>query len=306
MAQKFDVHILGCGSALPTHKHLPSCQVVNVRDKLFMLDCGEGAQLSWRHTGLGWSRLGHVFITHAHGDHVFGLPGLISSMALMGRTAPLHIYAPSSLRPFVQCVLANFCVGMDYDVEFHAVDTMRHALIYDDRSIEVWSLPLQHRVPCCGYLLKEKQGLPHIRREMIDFYGIPTWAINGIKAGQDWQTPDGQTVPCSRLTTPADPVRSYAYCTDTMPTDALPEMIRGVNLLYHEATYADAECAMAKNYAHSTASQAALVAQRAEAGQLMLGHFSARYDDESQLLHEAQSIFPNTILASERMCVAVR
>ena len=299
MAQKFDVHIIGCGSALPTNKHLPSCQVVDLRDKLLLLDCGEGAQLAWRKTGLNWQKITHIFLTHAHGDHVFGLPGFISTMGLMGRTAPLFVHGPSTLQTYVEFTMAHFCANIDYDVHFEAVDTTQHQCIFEDRSMEVWSLPLKHRLPCCGYLIREKAGLPHIRREMIDFYGIPNWAINNIKAGQDWTTPDGDTGPNSRLTTPPDPVRSYAYCSDTMPVAEMAEWLQGVDLLYHEATYADAEAEMAERYGHSTARQAADVAKAANVGRLMLGHFSARYEDEEVLLKEAKEVFENTVLACE-------
>ena len=171
--------------------------------------------------------------------------------------------------------------------------------------MEVWSLPLRHRLPCCGYLIKEKPGLPHIRREMIDFYGIPTWAINRIKAGEDWATSEGETIPNSRLTTPADPVRSYAYCSDTMPVPELPDQIRGINVLYHEGTYADAEHELAERYGHSTARQAATIARDAEVQQLVLGHFSARYEDENILLREAKDVFENTILANEELQITL-
>lgn len=299
MAQKFDIHIIGCGSALPTRKHLPSCQVVDVRDKLLLLDCGEGAQLAWRKTGLNWQKITHIFLTHAHGDHVFGLPGFLSTMGLLGRTAPLYIHGPSQLQTFVEFMKAHFLADMDYEINFTAVDTTSHALIFEDRSMEVWSLPLNHRVPCCGYLIKEKPGLRHIRRDMIDFYGIPTWAINNIKAGEDWTTAEGDIVSNERLTTPPDPVRSYAYCSDTMPVPELAEWIHDVDLLYHEATYAEAEISHAQRYAHSTASQAAGIAKAAHAKKLLLGHFSARYEDENILLEEAKTVFNNTFLAQE-------
>jgi len=297
--QKFDVHIIGCGSALPTNRHLPSCQVVDLRDKLLLLDCGEGAQLAWRKTGLSWQKITHIFLTHAHGDHVFGLPGLISTMGLLGRTAPLFVHGPSTLQTFVEFTMAHFCANMDYEVHFEAVDASQHQCIFEDRSMEVWSLPLKHRLPCCGYLIKEKPWLPHIRREMIDFYGIPTWAINNIKAGKDWTTPEGETVPHSRLTTPPDPVRSYAYCSDTMPVAEMAEWCQGVDLMYHEATYAEAEADHALKYCHSTARQAAAVAKAANVERLMLGHFSARYEDEQVLLNEAKEVFENTFLACE-------
>lgn len=301
--QTFDIHILGCGSALPTRKHLPSSQVVNLREKLLMLDCGEGAQLSWRNTKLNWQKLTHIFITHAHGDHVFGLPGLISTMALLGRKAPLYVHGPAQLRTFLQCVLANFCQGMDYEVFFEAVDTTAHQCIFQDRSMEVWSLPLQHRVPCCGFLIKEKPGQDHIRREMIDCYEVPVWAIGAIKAGGDWTMSDGTVIPHARLTTPADPVRSYAYCSDTMPVPQLADWCRGVDLLFHEATFADADQQRARDVGHSTAREAAMTAKAAQAKRLLLGHFSARYLDENLLLREAQEVFPNTVLAAEWLSI---
>ena len=268
-----------------------------------MIDCGEGAQLAWRNTKLNWQKLSHIFITHAHGDHVFGLPGLISTMALLGRKSPLFVHGPAQLRPFLQCVLANFCQGMDYPVEFVAVDTTQHVCIFKDRSMEIWSLPLQHRVPCCGYLIKESPVADHIRREMIDFYNVPVRAINAIKAGGDWTTAEGQVIPHERLTTPAEPARSYAYCSDTMPVPDVAEWCHGVDLLYHEATFAEAEQQRAQEVGHSTAREAAEVAMAAGAKRLLLGHFSARYQDEEMLLREAQEVFPDTILAAEGLCI---
>lgn len=303
--QTFDIHILGCGSAKPTKRHFPSAQAVNLRDKLLLLDCGEGTQLQWRLTGLNWQKITHIFLSHAHGDHVFGLPGIISTMGLMGRTSPLFLHGPASLRPFIQCVLSNFCANMDYEVHFEAVDCTRHTIIFEDRSMEVWSLPLQHRIPCCGYLIKEKPGLPHIRREMIDAYEIPVWAINRIKAGDGWTTPDGEHIPHERLTKPADPIRSYAYCSDTMPVEDIAQWCQGVDLLYHEATYASSEEDLAQQYAHSTALQAAIIAKATNVRKLVLGHFSARYEDENLLLNEAKSVFENTILAHEGLRITL-
>ena len=305
MPQKFDIHIIGCGSALPTRKHLPSCQAVDVRDKLLLLDCGEGAQLAWRKTGLNWQRITHIFLTHAHGDHVFGLPGFLSTMGLLGRTAPLYLHGPSSLQTYIESMKAHFFADISYDLHFEAVDTTQHRCIFEDRSMEVWSLPLKHRLPCCGYLIKEKPGQRHIRREMIDFYEIPTWAINNIKAGQDWTTATGEVIANSRLTSPADPVRSYAYCSDTMPVAGLTEWCQGVDLMYHEATYAEAERALAQKYFHSTAHQAAKVAHAAKVKRLLLGHFSSRYEDEQLLLNEAKEVFPETLLAHEELKITL-
>ncbi len=284
---------------------MPSAQVVSLRDKLLLLDCGEGTQLQWRYTGLNWQKLAHIFITHAHGDHLFGLPGLLSTMALLGRTQPLFIHGPETIRPFLDCVLQQFCATFDYEVHYLPVDTTRHAIVHEDRSMQVWSLPLQHRVPCCGYLVREQPGQPHIRRDRIDFYNVPTWAIGRIKMGHPWHTPDGRCIPATELTTPPDPVRAYAYCSDTLFTPALADMVGSVDVLYHEATYASTEADRAAAYGHSTAAQAAEMARRAGAGKLIIGHFSSRYDDEQILLQEAQAIFPDTILAEEHMQVQV-
>ena len=297
--QPFNIHILGCGSALPTTRHLPSMQVVDCRGKLFMVDCGEGAQLQVRRAGLSFSKLGHVFLSHLHGDHCFGLMGLISTMGLLGRTAPLHVYAPGQLEPMLTAQMQFFCRDLGYEVVFHAVDTTSPTVVYDDRSLSIETLPLEHRVPCCGYLFREKPSLPHIRRDMIDFYQIPTSQINNIKAGQGYTCADGTVVPHERLVTPADAPRSYAYCSDTRFMPSLADSLQGVTTLYHEATYAADNLAMAEKYYHSTAAQAATVAREARVGKLLLGHFSSRYVDETVLLDEARTVFPESHLTRE-------
>lgn len=303
--EPFKVYYLGVGSAKPSNGHLPSCQVVEIRGKLFMLDCGEGAQMQWGRMGLGMTRLGHIFITHAHGDHCFGLPGLISTMGLLGRTADLHIHAPASLKAFVDIVLQDFCQDMDYKVFFHVVDTKQFQLVHEDRSVEVWSLPLRHRLPCAGYLIKEKPLQPHIRPEMLECYGIPISQINNIKAGRDWVTEEGEVIPNERLTRPADPPRSYAYCSDTIYLPRLAELVDGVNVLFHEATFGEDRTQRAKQTFHSTARQAAMLAQSVNARKLVIGHYSGRIKDEKAHLKEAQDIFPNTVLSKEGMCIDV-
>ncbi len=303
--EPMSLHILGCGSAKPSNGHLPSSQVLNARGKLFMIDCGEGAQMQWNGMRLGMARLNNIFITHAHGDHCFGLPGLISTMGLLGRTSDLHIYGPEGLRPLVDCTLQHFCEGMTYQVFFHAVDTTRHQMIMEDRSIEVWSLPLVHRVPCCGYLFREKPTLPHIRPEMIQAFGIPVSQVNNIKAGADWVEEDGNVIPNSRLVTPPDPPRAFAYCSDTQFQPRLAEWTKGVDLLYHEATFNDENELRARQTCHSTARQAATIAHKAQVRKLCIGHYSGRIKDEAALLGEARQVFENTILAREHMTVEI-
>ena len=179
--EKFELHILGCGSALPTTRHFPTSQIVNVRDKLFMIDCGEGAQLQFRKSHLKFSRLNHIFISHLHGDHCFGLLGLISTLNLLGRTAELHIHSPKGLETLLTPMLDFFNRQMTYKVLFHEFDTKEPMLIYEDRSLTVTTIPLRHRMPCCGFLFAEKQRPNHIIREMVDFYQVPVYELNRIK-----------------------------------------------------------------------------------------------------------------------------
>ncbi len=299
------LHILGCGSAKPTLRHMPSAQVLELRGKYYMIDCGEGLQTTMQRYGLSMLKVGHIFISHNHGDHVFGLPGLINTMAMLGRTAQLHIHGPKEVENFLDAILHIYCDGMDYKVIFHPVRTREHYLIYEDRSVEVWSLPLNHRLPCAGFLFREKQPLPHIRREMIDAFNIPISQINNIKAGASWTTEDGTIIPHERLTVPASPARSYAYCSDTRFCPEVAELIQGVNLLYHEATFPHEMLSLAESTMHTTATEAAIVASKAKAGKLIIGHYSARLKDEKPLLQEAKNIFPNTILANEGMKVEV-
>lgn len=303
--EKFELHILGCGSALPTTRHFPTSQVVNMRDKLFMIDCGEGAQLQFRKSHLKFSRLNHIFISHLHGDHCFGLLGLISTLNLLGRTAELHIHSPKGLEALLTPMLEFFNRQMTYQVLFHEFDTKEAALIYEDRSLTVTTIPLRHRMPCCGFLFAEKPSPNHIIREMVDFYQVPVYELNRIKNGADYVTPEGETVPNSRLTTPAEPPRSYAYCSDTIYMLSIVEQIKGVDLMFHEATFVDEDAPRAKETFHTTASQAAELAKNAGVKKLLIGHFSARYEDESALLQEASAVFPDTQLAKETLCVSL-
>lgn len=297
--EPFKVHILGCGSALPTLRHYASSQVVELRDKVLMLDCAEGTQMQLRRCRVRFTKLSHVFITHLHGDHCFGLIGMISTFGLLGRTATLHIHAPKELGPILQSQLSFFTHDLGFEIEFHPVDTTKHSVVFEDRSLSVETIPLQHRMPTCGYLIREKQGLPHIRREMIDLYQIPTNQINNIKNGADWTTADGEVIPNVCLVKAADLPRSYAYCSDTRYIPTLHELLKGVNTLYHESTYGEDRLQSAEKYWHSTARQAALVAKEAGVGKLLLGHYSSRYEDENVLLEEAKKVFENTFLTSE-------
>ena len=304
--EPFRVHILGCGSALPTLRHFPSSQIVEVREKLFMVDCGEGAQMQLRRCHVRFTKVGHVFISHMHGDHCFGLIGMISTFGLLGRTATLHIHANELLGDMIKRQMDLFCHDLGYEVEFHPFDATRREVIYEDRSLTVETIPLVHRLPTCGFLFREKPLLPHIRREKIDFYAIPISQIQNIKNGADWIMEDGTVIPNSQLVMPADEPRSYAYCSDTRYMPELHLQLKGVTTLYHESTYGEDNLQMAQKYNHSTARQAALVARDAEVGQLILGHYSSRYEDENVLLEEAREVFENVRLANEMDVIDVK
>ena len=301
----FELNILGCGSALPTTRHLASSQIIDLRDKLYMIDCGEGTQVQMRRMRIKFSRLNHIFISHLHGDHCFGLPGLISTLGMLGRNGDLFIHGPKELGTYLDAMLQLFCQGLPFHVQFNPVNTQEHALIMEDRSVSVYSIPLKHRIPCCGFLFKEKQRDAHIIREMIDFYQIPVKDIQYIKQGADYITPEGKCIPNHLLTRPATPARTYAYCSDTAYLPEIIPYIHQVDLLYHEATFKDADAARAHETFHSTAKEAATIARDAEVKRLLIGHYSARYEDPLPLKQEAVKIFPETTLAKEGMKISL-
>lgn len=297
--EAFKVHILGCGSALPTLQHSASAQIIEMRGKCFMMDCGEGAQMQFRRTHVHFAKINAIFISHLHGDHCFGLLGLLSTLGMLGRTAKLKVYAPESYGDLFKRQIDFFMQGMEYEIEFVPVDTEKSQVVYEDHSVTVETVPLQHRVPCCGYIFREKPTLPHIRRDMIDYYEIPVSQINNIKNGADWTTKEGDVIPNARLVMSAATPRSYAYCSDTRFVPGLAEKVKGVTVLYHESTYTSENEDRAKLYYHSTARQAATIARNAGVGKLLLGHYSARYNNEEVLLNEAKEVFTESYLTQE-------
>ena len=302
---EFNINILGCGSALPTTRHLATSQIVDLRDKLYMIDCGEGTQVQMRRMRVRFGRLAHIFISHLHGDHCFGLPGLISTLGMLGRTGELVVHGPKEVETYLRPVMDLFCRGMEFEVRFNPVDTRSHSLVMEDRSLSVYSIPLKHRIPTCGYLFAEKPKEAHIIREMTDFYQVPVRCMKDIKQGQDYVTPEGEVVPNSRLTRPAAPPKRYAFCSDTAYNRSIIPIIEGADLLYHEATYAECDLARAKETFHSTARQAAEIARDAHVKRLVIGHYSARYEDLSELHREAEAVFPGTILGNEGTVIPV-
>lgn len=297
--EPFEVHILGCGSALPTTRHNASSQVIKIGNKQFMVDCGEGTQLQLRRYHIHFSFINHIFISHLHGDHCFGLIGLISTFGMLGRTAPLHIYADPKLEELMKPQIDYFCKGMNYPLFFHNIDPTRQQTIYEDNTITVETLPLSHRIPCCGFLFREKPKKRHLIGDVANYYNIPTYMRQSIKDGADFITPEGEVIPNCKLTKEPDPSRSYAYCSDTAPCRFGCGVLDGVDLLYHEATFAESEKERAAQTFHSTARQAAQAAKDAGVKRLLIGHYSSRYDTADVQLDEAREIFPDTIAAKE-------
>ncbi|MBR4295061.1 MAG: ribonuclease Z [Bacteroidaceae bacterium] len=303
---KFEITMLGCGSGIPTAKHMTSAQIVNINERLFLVDCGEGTQTQiWKYR-VKLTNLDAIFISHMHGDHFFGLIPLLSSIGLMlARTEDLHIYMPIVMVEPIQYDLDKYCY-LPYKVILHGIDTTAREVLYENSTMTVESIPLEHKTPCMGFLFKEKPKANILLPEKCKEYGINCTEFRKIKEGADYITPDGRTIPNSELTKPSDYIpKSYAYCSDTSYCPALAEQIHGVDLLYHEATFVESEKDMAATAGHSTASQAADIALRANAKQLAIGHYSIRYNDEDELLAEAKSVFSNTVATQEGMVISI-
>ena len=297
----FKVFVLGCGSAKPSVRHLPSCQAIEYRGKLMLVDCGEGAQLSICRQHLNFSRLTDVFISHLHGDHLLGLPGLLSTLSLHGKGGKVRVHIFEKGARLMHEILSTVGHETSFEIEYDILDPNGTHVIYEDNALTVKSFPLYHSVPCLGFRFDEKPKPRHLRGDMAKFLEIPVRELAGIKAGADFVRADGTVFTNDRLTTPADPSASYAYCSDTMFNPAVAESVRGVDLLYHEATYGDELAVKGDERGHSTASEAAEIARLAGAKRLLIGHYSSRYNDTVELLQQARAVFPDTIAATEGM-----
>lgn len=294
----FSIHTLGCGSARPSLRHQPSSTVVNHRGNLFMVDCGEGAQLAFMRQRLSFSRLRHIFITHLHGDHVFGLPGLIGTLALNGEGGEIMVHTFEEGKQQIGAIIDYFCRDTPFDVKFNVIKP-EEAIILETKSLTVRTVPLKHRIPTVGYIFEEKPKERHLNTEMARFHNVPVAMLSRIKNGEDFVKPDGTVVPNSYLTTDASPSLSYAHISDTAYMPDLASKIGPVDLLFHETTYLEEHKAMAAPRGHSTARQAAEVALKAGAKRLITGHYSSRYRDDELFKSEAEEIFPNVILNRE-------
>jgi ribonuclease Z len=289
--------ILGSSSALPTSERYPSAHVLNAHERLFLIDCGEGTQMQLRKNRFRFSKINHIFISHLHGDHVFGLYGLLSTFSLMGRKAPVNLYAPENYKSILNSHLNDFDIHLSYDIDFIPLNGKDPVQILDDKYITVTSFPLHHRVPAFGFIFREKPSDRNIIKEKIEQYKISPARIPAIKKGEDFVTSDGITVKNEEITVPPPMPLSYAYCSDTKYFKRLASFVKGVTLLYHEATFDKTLDQLAATTGHSTTLDAAKTAQNAGVGGLIIGHFSARYKNISFLVEEARTLFPLTFAA---------
>ena len=297
MASNFELTILGSGSAVPTSNRNPTSHFLNFGEKYFLIDCGEGTQIQLKRYKLRFTRINHIFISHLHGDHYFGLIGLISTLNLLGRKNPLHIYGPPQLKELLdfQMKLADHYIG--YKIEFTPLSYDKSQVILDDRRYTVETIVLKHRVHCCGFIFREKQKPKNIIREKIQQYQIPLNEVPKIKSGANFLTAEGKLILNKELTIEPPNPKSYAFCSDTIYKESIVEQLKNVNLLYHEATFLSNLKYLANLTYHSTAEQAATIAKMANVKQLLIGHFSSRYVSFDEFLQEAGSVFPNTIIA---------
>lgn len=295
----FAVTILGAASAKPTVDSHPSAQIVNVHEQYYLVDAGEGVQQQMFRNGISPLKIRAVFISHLHGDHVYGLFPLLSTMGLYGRKTSLTVYAPAPFGEILECHRRYFATELPYEIEWREVKTTQHTLIFENRTLEVWSIPLRHRVPTAGFLFREKRPAINVDKFKIEKYGLSIAQITAAKRGEDITLDSGESIANDSLTyLPYEP-RSYAYLSDSNYSSRAAELCAGVDLMYHEATYADAEKAAAKERGHATASQAAKAALKADASRLLIGHFSSRYKEPNLLLDQARQIFPSTEIATE-------
>ncbi len=304
MNHSFKVHILGSSAAIPTSTRLTSSQLINYHNKFMLIDCAEGTQMQLRRFHLPMLKINHIFISHLHGDHYLGLPGLIFSMHLLGRKKKLHVYSPPGVKEIIELQYSISKLEPGFDIQYHII-TKGKQLLYSDNHISIETIEMHHRLPTYGFLIKEKPAERNIIKEAIDQYHIPIELLPGIKKGKDFLTLDGEIIPNENITLSPAPPRVYACCSDTGYIDNYINEITNADLLYHEATFLHDKADIAKEKTHCTALQAATIASKANVKKLMLGHYSARYDELSLFVEEAQKVFKNTILAEEGLIIDI-
>lgn len=289
--------ILGFNSAIPTVNSSPTAQFLEMEERHFLIDCGEGTQVQLRKAKVRFSKINHIFISHLHGDHCFGLPGLIASFRLLGRKTPLHVYGPKGIKKMLEVIFDITETQRGFEVVYHELEGTISQKIYEDKRVEVFTIPLDHRIYCNGYLFREKPKERHLNMEEISKYSeIEICDYNNLKKGEDFELNDGYILKNESLTKPPIPSVSYAFCSDTRYLESIIPIITKVDVLYHEATFLHDLKEMAEYTGHTTALEAAKIAKKADVGKLILGHFSNRYHDLNIFTDEARTIFPNTFL----------
>jgi ribonuclease Z len=295
----FNVTILGSSGALPAYGRFPSAQLVEIENRHFLVDCGEGTQMQLMRFQANFHRINHIFISHLHGDHYLGLMGLIFTMHLLRRTNDLHLYSQTGLDEIITAQLRHSRSVPGFKINFHRLEAGERKIIFDDDALSVETIPLVHKLPCLGFLFREKIKQRRVNKEKLPT-GLQVKQIANLKKGMDVVDEDGNVLHKNEdLTYPPRKSRSYAYCSDTAYSEGMLDQIKNVDLLYHEATFTVDEMQKAIETQHSTAAQAALIAQKAQVSKLLIGHFSARYKDLAPTLEEAKKVFAHTALAVE-------
>ena len=293
----FKLTILGCNSAIPTPTKNPTAQLLNADERFFLIDCGEGTQIQLLKNKIKAHKINHIFISHLHGDHYFGLIGLINTMHLLGRTTELNLYAHQQLKEIIDLQFSASNTELKFPLFFHPIPSDKEKVLYEDESIIIHNLVLKHSIPSSGFLFKEKKKARNIIKEKIEEYNIPINEMTNIKNGADFKLEDGKIIANKELTTISKSLHSYGFCSDTTFVEENIETIKGVTLLYHETTFMQDLEEKAKQTGHSTTMDAANMAKRAKVKNLLIGHFSSRYNDLNNLLAETKSVFPDTFLA---------
>ena len=300
----FTLTILGSSSALPTSDRFTSAHILNVYEHLFLIDCGEGTQIRMRQNKIRFGKIDHIFISHLHGDHFFGILGLLSSFNILGRKNPIHIYSFKGIEEIINTSLK--CSGQEfsYPIIYHNLDNDKSNLIYSDKRVEVISFPLNHRIPTCGFVFREKPKGRRINKSALKEFNIPVSRLSEIKNGNDYITESGKIIKNELLTHAPDSLSSYAYCSDTLFNPDIIPYINKVSLLYHEATFLEDMSERAITTYHTTARQAAEIAKAAYVQKLLIGHFSVRYKELDGFIQESRTIFENTDLAFDGLQIS--
>lgn len=291
--------ILGCYAATPRTLTNPTSQVLEIRNRMFLIDCGEGTQVQLRKHRLKFSKINHIFISHLHGDHFYGLVGLISTFMLLNRQTDLHVYGPKGIKEIILLQLRYSNSFTGYNLYFHELDAKESQVVFEDEKVIVKTIPLKHRVYTNGYLFEEKAKERKLNIEAVENYGVDLAYYRKIKYGGDITLEDGTIIPNAELTFDPEPAKSYAFCSDTMYDESILPIIENCDILYHETTFLESEADKAETTMHSTAKQAALIAQKAKVKQLILGHYSTRYNNIDLFREEAATIFPDVLLADD-------